>query len=98
MRPAACDHHRYRGIIDCADNLNTHADGTVWADTVYEYKYDNSDKVWRRMYSFGALTRETFYNEDGGTVKEVEYLEEGAKQKLEISELKREIFRLQNKK
>ena len=27
-----------------------------------------------------------------------EYLEEGAKQKLEISELKREIFRLQNKK
>lgn len=27
-----------------------------------------------------------------------EYLEEGAKQKLEISELKREIFKLQNKK
>lgn len=27
-----------------------------------------------------------------------EYLEEGAKQKLEISELKREIFRLQNGK
>ena len=27
-----------------------------------------------------------------------EYLEEGAKQKLEISELKREIFKLQNQK
>ena len=27
-----------------------------------------------------------------------EYLEEGAKQKLEISELKREIFKLQNKR
>ena len=27
-----------------------------------------------------------------------EFLEEGAKQKLEISELKREIFRLENKK
>lgn len=27
-----------------------------------------------------------------------EYLEEGAKQKLEISELKREIFKLQNRK
>ena len=27
-----------------------------------------------------------------------EYLEEGAKNKLEISELKREIFKLQNKK
>lgn len=27
-----------------------------------------------------------------------DYLEEGAKQKLEISELKREIFKLQNKK
>lgn len=27
-----------------------------------------------------------------------DYLEEGAKQKLEISELKREIFRLQNRK
>ena len=63
---------------DTTRNLNTHADGTVWADTVYEYKYDNSDKVWRRMYSFGALTRETFYNEDGGTVKEIEYLEDGA--------------------
>lgn len=71
-------YHETNEHNDRTRTLNTHADGTVWADTVYEYKYDNSSKVWCRMYSFGVLTRETFFNEDGDTVKEIEHLEDGS--------------------
>lgn len=59
--------------------LNTHADGTAWADEVYEYKYKGSDKVWCKHYSFGKLIMESMYNNEGSCIQETEYLEDGSK-------------------
>lgn len=52
-------------------------DGTVVSDTVFEYVYEDGMKVFSRQYSEGALSLESYYNEWGELVKEIEYLEDG---------------------
>lgn len=62
---------------DPTRTLNTYADGTPWADTVYEYAYEEGVKLWCKQYSFGALTWEEHYDEFGNCIQETEYLEDG---------------------
>lgn len=57
--------------------LNTFADGTVWADMVYEYGYQEHVKLWSKQYSFGKLFRETTFAPDGSGWQETEYQEDG---------------------
>ena len=70
----------YKEVNQYGDTLhtrNTYADGTVWSDSTYEYKYKNGEKVWSKQYSFGVLTNEDFYDKDGTCVKEIEHLQDG---------------------
>lgn len=70
------DEHNEYGDPVCS--RSTDAEGIVWADTAYEYEYQDDMKVWCKRYSFGVLEIESFYNENGSCVKETEYLEDGS--------------------
>lgn len=59
--------------------LNTEADGTVWADSVYEYEYIQGVKRVKKQYSFGRLAASQIFDEEGSLVGEAEYLEDGSK-------------------
>ena len=58
--------------------VNTFADGTVWLDQTYEHEYKNGVLVWSKTYVDGTLIAESFYDEEGCNVKDVEYLEDGS--------------------
>lgn len=61
-------------------------DGVVVSDTVFEYEYEDGVKVFCRQYSEGVLSFESFYNEWGELVKEIEYLEDGTNAVYEFDE------------
>ena len=63
---------------DTLRSCNTYADGTAWSDTSYEYGYRGGSKLWSKQYSFGVLTSEDFFNEEGNCEKTIEHLEDGA--------------------
>lgn len=52
------------------------AEGTVF-ETKRVYEYRDGQKLNCKQYEKDVLVMETLYNEDGGTVKEIEYLEDG---------------------
>ena len=72
---------------DTLRSLNTYADGTVWSDTTYEYEYRGNIKVWSKQYSFGVLSCEEHYNDEGNLLQEIEYLEDGGKIITQFSEM-----------
>ena len=64
---------------DAIRTLNTYADGSIWADNMYEYEYNDSIKVRSKHYSFGKLVLESSYNDEGSCVQDIEYPEDGGR-------------------
>ena len=64
---------------DLVRTLNTYADGTAWADEAYEHAYEGFSKVWSKQYSFGRLSREESFDDEGNCIQEVEHLEDGGR-------------------
>lgn len=59
-------------------SLNKNADGVVWSDTVCEYEYVDGVLRWKKQYSFGVLSLEAEYDDQGNLVKETEYPGDGS--------------------
>ncbi len=53
-------------------------DGTVVSDTVFVHEYEEGVRVSSKSYDSGVLTWETYYNADGMTIQEIEYLGDGS--------------------
>lgn len=62
------------------------ADGTVVSEGRFEYEYVDGVKLSCKHYEADALTLESFYNEWGGLVKEIEYFEDGTTEVYEFDE------------
>lgn len=68
----------YNRYGDETRKIYTEADGTVWLDRTYEYEYQDGTKVLCKVYEDGMLVRESFYDENGFNVKDIEYQEDGS--------------------
>lgn len=68
----------YNRYGDETRKIYTEADGTVWLDHTYEYEYQDGTKVLCKVYEDGTLVRESFYDENGFNVKDIEYQEDGS--------------------
>lgn len=55
----------------------TEEDGTIISELTFEYVYENGLKVSYKQYEDGVLTGEMFLDENGNTVREIEYLADG---------------------
>lgn len=62
------------------------SDGTVVSETVFEYVYQDGVKASCKQYESGVLTMESYYDEWGRLVKEIEYLEDGSTLVYEFDE------------
>ena len=56
--------------------ISDSAEGTVF-ETRRVYEYKRGQRVYCKQYERDVLVMEIFYNEDGSTAKEIEYLEDG---------------------
>ena len=68
----------YNWYGDVVRTVNTDSEGQVWEDSSYEYQYERGVMIWSGRYDAGRLARETYYDEYGMTLKELEYLEDGS--------------------
>lgn len=68
----------YNQYGDEIRSVNTHADGTVWLDRTYEFEYADGVKQHKQAFENGKLVVETFYDEDGCDLRDIEYLEDGS--------------------
>lgn len=55
----------------------TEEDGTLVSELTFDYVYENGVKVSYKQYEDGVLTGEMFLDENGNTVREIEYLADG---------------------
>lgn len=70
--------NEYNHYGDWTRSYIEEADGTVVSDTVFVHEYEADVKRSSRTYDTGVLVWEEQYDENGMTVREIEYLEDGS--------------------
>lgn len=67
----------YNQYGDKISYVYTEADGTVIMNYTDEFEYEDGVRRYNKTYSFGVLVSENFYDEEGCTVKMIDYEEDG---------------------